>query len=164
MKIKKDSYFENLKGYKLPNGHFELGSNLHINHYFYAKRMFYNSFYTNRFAFLLCKYIITEFDAVIKGAMSNELGRSKSGRVTLLGFENYADLLVSNVRKMLNDYLKQQYKLRYELFNHDIYTKDSLFLKNPEKISEHVILVFPISTTFSTSIKIQNEIREILAK
>jgi len=63
---------------------------------------------------------------------------------------------------MLNDYLTFK-GVQSDLFNHDVYTKETLFLKNPERLNEKVILIFPISTTFSTSLKVQSEIREKLS-
>ncbi|WPV01955.1 hypothetical protein SNE26_09230 [Mucilaginibacter sp. cycad4] len=162
MKFNKDKYFRNITGYKIPNGHFELGSNLHIKDYYYAKRLFYNSFYTNRFAFLIVKYILSQFDALIQKTLGSDRSNAKESIITLLGYENYSELLVSNVRKMLNDYLAEKYKLKREIFNHDIYTKEGIFLKNPDKIGRNILSLFPISTTFSTSIKIQGEMKEIL--
>ncbi|MDN5286582.1 MAG: hypothetical protein JWR38_2856 [Mucilaginibacter sp.] len=162
MKINKDRYFRNLTGYKIPSGHFELGSNLHIKDYYYAKRLFYNSFYTNRFSFLIVKYILSQFNPLIQRTLASDSSNSKESIITLLGYENYSELLVSNVRKMLNDYIAEKFKLKREIFNHDIYTKEGIFLKNPDKIGKHIISIFPISTTFSTSIKIQGEMREIL--
>lgn len=162
MKISKQNYLKSLEGYKLIDGHFELGSNLHIDNYFYAKRMFYNSFYTNRFAFLIADHIISNCWSTVMTAISGKNDGNSRG-ITLLGYENYSDLLVSNVRKMLNDYLKYYKFAKKDVFNHDVFTKEKLFLKNPDKISEHIFLIFPISTTFSTSVKIQNEIRELLS-
>lgn len=165
MKINKDNYFKRLTGYKISDSHFELGSNLHINDYYYAKRLFYNSFYTNRFAFLITQYIIANFKVLIDEihALGDELP-AREKIITLMGFENYAELLISNVRKMLNDYYAGYFKKEgTELFNHDIYTKDAVFMKNPGKIGRNIISIFPISTTFSTSVKMQSEIREMLA-
>jgi hypothetical protein len=164
MKINKDLYFKSLTGYKISGSHFELGSNLHIKDYYYAKRLFYNSFYTNRFAFLIVEYITKKFEPLIKEIIQNEKESDiKNKQITLLGCENYSELLISNVRKMLNDFYRD-YNIvsESELFNHDIYTKDGLFLKNPSKIGRHIISIYPISTTFSTSLKIQNEIKEVL--
>lgn len=161
MKINKDSYFKKITGYKISNSHFELGSNLHITDYYYAKRLFYNSFYTNRFAFLITRFIISEFSHLINAINALPDPQIKDRTITLLGFENYSELLVSNIRKMLTDYIKH-YQPGQACFNHEIYTKESLFLKNPDNIGKNIISIFPISTTFSTSVKIQNEVREIL--
>ncbi|MDQ0640207.1 hypothetical protein QF042_003772 [Pedobacter sp. W3I1] len=156
IKINTSAYFQKLKGYKISGSHFELGSNLHIKDYFYAKRLFYNSFYTNRFAFLISRYIINTFEREIQIAVRASVIDGHSS-ITLLGYEQYSDLLVSNIRKMLNDYYKCHDSL-CDIFNHDICTKETLFLKNPERVNEQVILIVPISTTFSTSLKIQTEI------
>lgn len=165
MRINKELYFKSLTGYKISNSHFELGSNLHICDYFYAKRLFYNSYFTNRFAFLITQYILTNFKELILDTLNlhDQNCNEKEKSITLVGYENYTELLVSNVRKMLNDFIKiANPDLNQELFNHDIFTKEQVFLKNPDKISKNIISIFPISTTFSTSVKIQTEIRELL--
>ncbi|MEP6805712.1 MAG: hypothetical protein ABI892_14385 [Flavobacterium sp.] len=163
MKINKEAYFRKITGYKITNSHFELGSNLHMSDYYYTKRLFYNSFYTNRFAFLIARYVILQFEKLIDDINKIPSPGLKEKTITLLGYENYSELLVSNVRKMLNDYLKLR-GLEQVCFNHEIFTKDSLFLKNPENIGKNIISIFPISTTFSTSVKILNEVREILSE
>ncbi len=167
MKIYKDQYFKNLTGYKISNSHFELGSNLHINDYYYAKRLFYNSFYTNRFAFIIVNYILKEFSELIIDLVENRKENlpQPENTITLLGYDNYSELLISNVRKMLNDYITSKGNVyTSELFNHEIFTKDSLFLKNPDKIGKSIISIFPISTTLSTTIKVQSELKSLLKK
>jgi len=159
MEIDKQLFLDEIKGFKMSESHFELGSNIHIRDYYYAKRLFYNSFYTNRFAFLVTRFILKKFSDLIKTK-----SQLKTGQITLLGYENYSDMLVSNVRKMLNDYISHVGQSKRELFNHEVFTKDGFFLKNPGKVSSDIILIFPISTTFSTSLKIQNEIRDALSE
>ncbi|SHH67805.1 hypothetical protein [Winogradskyella jejuensis] len=150
---KRESYFNNIEGYKIIGGHLKLGSRIHITDYFYAKRLFYNSFFTNRFAFLISQYIINNYSVHI-----NKL--PKDSKVTLIGYEMYSELLVSSIRKILNDqYIREHQE---EKFNHHIYKRDKLFSKDPNKISESVILITPISTTFSTSIRIKTEIKNTL--
>lgn len=160
MKINKDKYFDTLTGFKIPDSHFELGSNLHINDYYYIKRLFYNSFFTNRLAFLTANYILSEFKELIGKSLNPE----ETGPITLLGFDNHSELLISNLRKMLNDYCRIKFEITSDIFNHEVFTKDSLFLKNPEKIGRNIISIFPISTTFSTTVKVQNEIKSKLKK
>lgn len=147
----KQEFFENNQGFKIANGHFKLGSRIHIDDYFYARRMFFNSFFTNRFAFLISQYIIENFDEQIKSLNPN-------CKISLIGYETYSDLLVSNVRKMLNKY----YDGDCEKFNHFIYTREKVFLKTPKQFLERIIIITPISTTFSTSLRIKEEINKIL--
>ncbi|MBZ0328551.1 MAG: hypothetical protein K8F54_13160, partial [Altibacter sp.] len=47
----------NNKGYKISNTHFRLGSKIHIDSFYYAKRLFQNSFFTTPLSYLLTNYI-----------------------------------------------------------------------------------------------------------
>ncbi|OCX54314.1 hypothetical protein BEL04_08630 [Mucilaginibacter sp. PPCGB 2223] len=161
MKIKPELYFENFNGFKIADAHFELGSNLHIRDYYYVKRIFYNSFFTNRFALLVAQKLLVQHRDLIRMLATTETIKKTEAAITLVGYENYSDLLLSNIRKMLNDYVRTAYGISEDLFNHDVFTKENVFLKNPNKIANRIILVFPISTTFSTSIRVRGEITEI---
>ncbi|MGH1387884.1 hypothetical protein [Kordia sp.] len=152
---KRETYFERIEGYKIFGGHLKLGSRIHITDYFYAKRLFYNSFFANRFAFLISKYIVENHSSFIKDL-------AEKNKITLIGYEMYSELLVSSIRKILND--KYLVDFNFEKFNHHIYKRDKLFSKNPNKINENIILITPISTTFSTSLRVQSEIKNTLQK
>jgi hypothetical protein len=41
---------DDLPGYKIANGHFKIGTKIHISDFYYAKRFFQNSFFASRFA------------------------------------------------------------------------------------------------------------------
>ncbi|MDD5242292.1 MAG: hypothetical protein PHG47_11325 [Sulfuricella sp.] len=144
---KKEKFFYKFKGYKVSNSHFKLGSKIHINDFYYAKRIFYNSFYANRFAFLVAKYILNE--------LINNFSKDKE--ISLIGYSRYSELLVSNTRRLLEEqgYIK---------INHDIILEDNRVLKNARKINKDVIIIVPISSTFSTSDKIKKWLDNILKK
>lgn len=141
----RDNFFNIFKGYKISNSHFKLGNKLHISDYYYAKRLFYNSFYSNRFAFLVANYLL----------YNNLRNKLKDVDVTLIGYSHYSELLVSNVRRLLNS-------LGYNNINHDIILENDKILKNIEKIKKSIILIIPISTTFSTSLKIKRVLNKFL--
>ncbi len=143
----RDIYFNKFKGYKISNSHFKLGSKIHIKDFYYAKRLFYNSFFANRFAFLVAKYLLE----------NSKLEEYKA--ITLIGYGKYSDLLVSNVRRILGDTLSPK-----NIINHDIFLDDEKVFKNVKKLHENVIIIIPISSTFSTSGKIKNWLEKTYKK
>ena len=94
---KEDIFFDRYKGFKVSNSHFRIGSKIHIRDFYYAKRLFYNSFYANRFAFIIANYISTSIN-------------NQTKKITLVGYSYYSELLVSNIRKLLNDRGYKKYK------------------------------------------------------
>lgn len=144
-----DRFFCKFKGYKVSNSHFRLGSKIHISDFYYAKRIFYNSFYANRFAFLVARYLLN----------TSLSGVSRQENISLIGYSRYSELLVSNVRRLLNEH-----KDGFKNINHDVVLEDNRVLKNARNLNNKVIFIIPISSTFSTSDKIKKWLDEILWK
>ncbi len=138
--FQRDYFFNKFKGYKISDSHFKLGSKIHINDFYYAKRLFYNSFYANRFAFLIAQHLL-KIDDINKLETNNE-------KLTLIGYGKYSELLVSNVRRILQ-------KAGGVDVNHDVFLDDEKVFKNINNLHKNVIIIIPISSTFSTSNKIK---------
>lgn len=137
------------------NGHFKIGSKIHIEQFYYAKRMFQKSFYAHRFAFLAADYIITQ----LSSAISSDNEGIK--RLTVLGYGQYSELLVACVESILN--LRREelgFRKVGDSINHNMVSDDEEVkpLKG-EDIYENVIVIIPISTTFSTSVKIEKSLQ-----
>jgi hypothetical protein len=142
-------FFYNFKGFKVSDSHFSLGAKIHISDYYYAKRIFYNSFYANRFAFLISKYLLENDGFGI-------IEKNKRKEITLIGYSRYSELLISNIKRLL-----EFRKILNIEINHDVILEDGRALKNPAKIYDNVIIIIPIASTFSTSAKIKKAIDRI---
>jgi hypothetical protein len=140
----------NNKGYKIENTHFRLGSKIHIDKFFYAKRVFQNSFFATPLAFLIAKSI----QSVILND-SNKTIEKKN--FTVFGYESYSESLVSVIRKLLGDFFGNEY-----YFNHNTISTDCTVSRSIETIQENIFIIVPIASTFSTSIKIKKDISDIL--
>jgi len=128
-------------GYKIQDTHFRLGSKTHISEFVYAKRIFQNSFYSDRFAFLIAKYVKEKFHL--------------SSNTTVLGYGDYSQLVVNRTTEILRKV--------YDNFviNNDIIRDiEELKLIKEVELYDNIIVLVPINTTFSTSIKIENLVRE----
>ncbi|HEY8560158.1 MAG TPA: hypothetical protein VIL74_07265 [Pyrinomonadaceae bacterium] len=138
-----------LPGFKISNSHFKIGSKLHISDFYYAKRFFQNGFFASRIAFWLAKDIITTFET------ENRVSNVKREGLTIVGYEMYSELLISIVDK----FLRKKWELNENRVNHNLYEDfDNLRLCKRNNILGNVVIVVPIASTFSTSIKIENHI------
>jgi len=135
----------NNKGYKITDTHFRLGSKIHIQDFYYAKRMFQNSFFTIPLSYLLT---VTIFELI---------GNLKE--ITLIGYEDYSVFLTSSIRNMLVNRINQAH-LSIKV-NHNTISKDGKLSKDVHTIKQNCIIIVPIVSSFSTSIKIQNQLIEI---
>lgn len=135
-----NSYVDGLDGYKIKDTHFKIGTAIHSSDFYYAKRLFQNSYYTARIAILLAikiKLKLLNRDAV----------------VTLVGYEMYSELLVSYVKKFLIDY-------GYKNINHIVVVDEGDKMAHLPKnnINDNIIIIVPIASTGSTSEKIERYI------
>jgi len=124
-------------GYKISNTHFRLGSKTHIQDFIYAKRIFQNSFFTDRFAFLVSRYYLQHFRSLTP--------------LTILGYGDYSQLLINRVEKILGKVLHGK------KINHNMVSDmDHPFLIKDDDLLDHVLVIVPINTTLSTSVKVEN--------
>lgn len=144
-----DSRFQ---GYKISKGHFRLGSKIHISDFYYAKRMFEINEFASKFALLTVNYLLhnENFD------LRNKIEEG----ITIIGYEKYSDLLVINIKRLL----QQTFNLTDTStnINHNIIQDVenlTLTYKN-NKIRKNVLFIVPISSTYSTSFKMENYLKE----
>jgi hypothetical protein len=132
-------------GYQIKNSHFRLGSKVHIKDFLYAKRIFQNSFFTSRFAFLVAR----DFERSHGGITS----------LSIIGYGMYSQLLVNRIEEILSKRIASN----DVDINHDMVSdaEDPHFIKGVS-LKEHVLIVVPINTTFSTTFKIEHLIAERL--
>ncbi|MFC0514626.1 hypothetical protein ACFFGT_10455 [Mucilaginibacter angelicae] len=129
-------------GYMIKNSHFRLGSKVHIRDFVYAKRIFQNSFFTNRFAFLIAKYIVARYPSVYS--------------LTIIGYGMYSQLLINRVSSILLKHIKNPgVTINYDMVSD---AEDPHLIRNVQ-FNKWVLAIVPINTTFSTTVKIENLIK-----
>lgn len=132
-----EEYIDALDGYMLRDTHFKIGAKIHSSEFYYAKRLFQNSYYTGRIALLLTMKIR---EALLDKEMS----------FTLIGYEMYSELLMGLIKKFLRE-------SGYKNFEHVLAIDDGGKIEHLPKnynISDNVIIIVPIASTGSTSNKI----------
>jgi len=146
-----ENYVDNFDGYHILNTHFKIGAKLHTEDYFYAKRLFQNSFYTARLAMLIAQKIKNDFKI------------ETSEKIILIGYEMYSELILSLISKFLNVNGYKNIKHFVGIDNEGKFyfkpnDKDDIFWINPdtkrlEKCT--AIIIVPIASTGSTAVKIK---------
>lgn len=144
-------------GYRIADSHFKLGSKTHIKDFIYAKRLFQIGYYTNKFAFQVSQYIIQN----IKTGKYKLKGNNS---ITLIGYAEYSQMLLNRIERIL-DSKEIKGKIGINKVNHDLLSDvDTLKFLKEDSIYENIIIIVPINTTFSTSIKIEVELIKELTK
>jgi len=132
-------------GYKISDSHFRIGSKIHISDFYYAKRFFQNGFFASRMAFVIA-------NDLVKIISQDKLKGIRRAGLTLIGYGIYSELLVS----MIERFLKEKLSIQQDKLNHNlIRDSESIELVKQDNILGNVIIVVPIASTFSTSIKIE---------
>lgn len=151
-----NEYIDNFDGFRIINTHFKIGTKIHSEDFYYAKRLFQNSFYTARLAMLLAIKI------------KEKIGNTNQ-EITLVGYELYSELLLSLIEKFLKDL-----GFNGEKINHFITQSDEddfkflpidTFKKYLDNYNNYLtIIIVPIAATGSTASKIENDIKAKIYK
>jgi len=130
-------------GYKFKDAHIKLGSKIHLKDFYYAEKLFQNSYYAIRFAYLLSQYLLQNL-------------KKPSKEITVLGYGLYSELLVSNTARFLNK------MFGIDKFNHCIVEDvEDLSILNLSNLKPEVLLIIPIGSTLTTQIKIYRKLRRL---
>ena len=137
------AYITNIPGYKLSKTHFNFGSKVHSSDFYYAKRLFQNSFFASRIALQISKKIM---------ATNIETG----DKILLIGYELYSEILISLVKKFLVE-------RGFENVKHILVVAtnkglDILLDYNDLQASKNFIIV-PIASTGSTAMKVESFVK-----
>lgn len=132
-------------GCKIKDLHVKIGTKIHINAFYEAELLFHNNYYTTRFAYWLFNQIRTNEDI------------QKSEPITLVGYENYSEMLLNELQKML-----RHAKYRSEYI---VYEQKSIEKFRTGKAIElyrdtQFIFIVPINSTTSTHVKLSGFLKK----
>lgn len=133
-------------GCKINPNHMRIGSKIHIDCFYEAEVLFYNNYYTSRFAYLLQQQL---------GIVIN-----LNKKILFIGYETYSEMLIRELTKFYPD-------ANYCIFE---YGKDDMFgnsssdeFRHKEKIQKgkyQLVYVVPINSTLSTFNKLEASFKE----
>jgi len=141
---------DELPGFKISGSHYRLGSKIHLEDFFYAKRYFQNSFFASRFAYLITEYLLKSLNCKNERQYPDE----KLKDLTLLGYGIYSELLLSLVEILLRKSLQGNVKINHNIVSD---TESMTIIKDIDydRPNKNVIILVPIASTFSTSLKME---------
>lgn len=153
-------YIENFDGFHIVNTHFKIGTKIHSEDFYYAKRLFQNSFYTARLAMNIAFKIRDKINIIEQ-------------KITLVGYEMYSELLLGLVEKFLTDFGANKEYTNHFITQSENENSDNNFKFLPKETFDHylknyknncTIIIVPIAATGNTARKIENDIREQIYK
>lgn len=140
-------------GCRIANLHVRIGSKIHIKKFYEAELLFHNNYYTSRFAYWLLEDICSNKDIDLKA------------QITLVGYENYSEMLLNELREMLE--VKNIYA-DYIIYEQKATEKFRAGKSMYEYRNSQFVLIVPINSTLTTHIKVagflKKSIREELKK
>lgn len=140
-------------GCKLENLHVRIGSKIHIHTFYEAELLFHNNYYTSRFAYWM------------RGELLKNTKLNRRDSITLVGYENYSEMLLNELREMLKSHGMEVEYIIYE-------QKSMEKFRSSRPLNEYAdsqfIIIVPINSTMTTHIKVvgflEKTIREELKK
>lgn len=150
-------YIKNFEGFRIGETHFKIGTKIHSEDFYYAKRLFQNSFYTARIAMLLA----IDIKKNIEKSISNN-------KIMLVGYEMYSELLLSLVKKFLKNFgltiniehfIIQSNDDNFKFLPDDIFKS---YIEDYQKYTQ--IIIVPIAATGNTVKKIESDLRDEIFK
>lgn len=140
-------------GCKLENLHVRIGSKIHIRTFFEAELLFHNNYYTSRFAYWM------------RGEIIKNPKLNHEHKITLVGYENYSEMLLNELQEMLRFYGMEVEYIIYEQKSMEKFRTGRPLV---EYMESQFVIVVPINSTVTTHIKVagflQKTIREELKK
>lgn len=149
---------DKLPGFRIDSSHYRLGSKIHLEDFFYAKRYFQNSFFANRFAFLITEYLLKSTNNQNERQFPDE----KLKDLTLLGYGMYSELLLSLTEALLKEHYGKNAKVNHNIIN-DVKSMSVIKDINYMPPNRNVIIIVPIASTFSTSLKMEEHYLEYIS-
>ena len=132
-------------GCKIENLHVRIGSKIHIRTFFEAELTFHNNYYTSRFAYWLFNRI-RDNDEILK-----------TEPITLVGYENYSEMLLNELQEML---LKDKYQSEYIIYEQKALEKFRSGKPIEAYKDTQFIFIVPINSTTSTHVKLSGFLKK----
>ena len=126
-------------GCKLENLHVRIGSKIHIRTFYEAELLFHNNYYTSRFAYWL------------RGEILRNPQLDCKKKITLVGYENYSEMLLSELCDMLK---KQGIDIEYIIYEQKATEKFRAGRPLGEYRDSQFVIIIPINSTMTTHIKV----------
>lgn len=132
-------------GCKIENLHVRIGSKIHIRTFYEAELICHNNYYTSRFAYWLFNQI--------RG--NGEIHKEEP--ITLVGYENYSEMLLNELQEML---LGDGYQSEYIIYEQKALEKFRSGKPIEAYKDTQFIFIVPINSTTSTHVKLSGFLKK----
>lgn len=140
-------------GCKIEGLHVRIGSKIHVRTFYEAELLFHNNYYTSRFAYWLFRELMKH----------SEMDKQK--QFILVGYENYSEMLLSELCNML---VSSGIQTEYLIYEQKDVGKFRGCVDFKQCKDEQFVIIVPINSTMTTHIKVsgflERTIREVLEK
>lgn len=136
-------------GCKLQDLHVRIGSKIHIRTFYEAELLFHNNYYTSRFAYWLFSEL-----------MGNE-GIDWNEPLTLVGYENYSEMLLNELRNML---AKENISVDYIIYEQKTVGKFRGSRPFVQYKEHQFVIIVPVNSTLTTHIKVAGFLEKTIRK
>lgn len=142
-------------GCRIEPTHMRLGSKIHIDIFYEAELLFYNNYYTGRFASLLLKKLREIFKR-----RNEEL--DKKSNICLIGYDTYSEMLLCEMKNML----QEQYGLECPYVVYEVRKEKGVNLRYIESVQSGMqgVIIVPVNSTLTTFNKVYAELQKELGK
>ena len=138
-------------GCRVETTHMRLGSKIHMDMFYEAELLFYNNYYTSRFASLIYHKL--------KGDSKKAEKKFEETSICLIGYETYSEMFLYELKNIL-----MRKSIICEYIVYEIKTDGTINLRYKENVRPEMkgILVIPISSTLTTFNKVYIEVNRKL--
>ncbi len=153
-----DLQLENTFGCRIKNCHTHAGSKIHFDDFIEAELLFHNWYYNHGFSVLTVDRILKKME------------QHPSKNIVLIGYENYSELYLQEVKTRLKEkkyevdcfvYETKIFENENKNINEDVRIRKLFSNKSPNEDDFFVVFIVPINTTLSTMDKMISKFRYI---
>jgi len=142
-----ENYIEDFEGYCISDTHFKIGNKIHSSDFYYAKRLFQNSFYSVRLAIHLAKKIDDNIKETVAKIENNLRGILDEIFAGITEFTDFAAMIKDRLKQISNSTTTDKYiikKITEIIYNkideiNQIWENELFSGNKPESIIERVV-------------------------
>jgi hypothetical protein len=149
---------EDSPGCKIQPIHMRIGSTIHLDIFYEAEVLFYNSYFNNRFATILASRLRKEIE-----------DKEDKKPLLFIGYGTYSEMLISELMGFFvsSEYCIFEHKIEsnHSESSDDANIASSIFFKNLNNLRArkyHFVFLVPINTTTTTFSKLEAELNDAL--
>lgn len=136
-------------GCRIEGLHVRIGSKIHVRTFYEAELLFHNNYYTSRFAYWLFRELLEHIEM------------DKQKQFVLVGYENYSEMLLSELCNML---VSSGIQTEYLIYEQKAVGKFRGCVDFKKCKDDQFVIIVPINSTMTTHIKVSGFLERTIRK